>query len=421
MHAMSARLKLTSPLAVLSLLSAGYALSFFHRVCPSVLAVDLMKDFSLDAASFSLISSATMLGYALTQIPSGLLADIVGGRRTLALYQALAGIFCILFAFCDNLLPAVVCRFLLGLTLASNVPSYKILASLVPPGSYAKYCSVLTGCGALGTLLAASPLVAAGNLMGWRAALLAAGIFTLLLGGAICVLLNDADCDKGGNHRPSVHENIQALKEGLLVVAKLKNFWLIFIWFMFMVGNLFALLTTWWGAYLMQANCLSKEAAGLSISIMSLGPLLLIMVFPWLSDNVFHSRRVFLLAAALLESLVLACICLHRGEPFSFTTLTALGLFLSIATTCMGPLSFTMIKESVPPSALASACGFLNCSGPAVAAVVQSLFGAVLAWRVENGATELAAYGDAFLLMLGGSVLAFIATLFMKDTLEERS
>lgn len=416
---MFARLKLTSPLSILALLSAGYALSFFHRVCPSVLAVDLMKDFSLDAASFSLISSATMLGYALTQIPSGLLADVVGGRRTLALYQVLAGGFCILFALSHSLAPAVVSRFLLGLTLASNVPSYKILAALVPAGSYARYCSVLTGCGALGTLLAASPLVAASNLMGWRAALILAGLFTFLLGCAIFLLLGDTDC-AGRDCAPSARENIRALKEGLLVIVKMKNFWLIFIWFMFMVGNLFALLTTWWGAYLMRANGLSKEAAGLSISLMSLGPLLLIMVFPWLSDNVVHSRRVFLLAAALLESLVLGFICLHREGPLPFAALTGLGLLLSIATTCMGPLSFTMVKESVPSSALASACGFLNCSGPVVAAALQSLFGAVLVRRLANGATEPAAYSDAFLLMLAGSVLAFLATLFMKDTLGKR-
>lgn len=410
---MFARLKLSSPLAILILLTTGYILSFFHRVCPSVLAVDLMKDFSLDAASFSLISSATMLGYAITQIPSGLLADIMGGRRTLALYQVLAGIFSILFALCDGLVPAVICRFLLGLTLASNVPSYKILAELVPAKNYAKYCSALTGSGALGTLLAASPLVAVNGAVGWRAALIMAGIFTLLIGCAIFLLLED-----GGEHggpAPSVRDNIQALKQGLRITLGMKNFWFICIWFMFMVGNMFVLLTAWWGAYLMQGNSLSKEAAGFSISVMSLLPLLFLMPITWLSDNVFHSRRVFLRAAALLECLVLARICLRGETPFSFVELTVLGTLINSCTTCMGPLAFTLIKESVPSSALASASGFMNCSAPVFAAMMQGMFGAMLAWRMRNGAAELAAYGDAFLLLLAGSAVAFAASLLMKD------
>lgn len=413
---MPARLKLTSALTILALLTAGYILSFFHRVCPSVLAMDLMKDFSLDAASFSLISSATMLGYAITQIPSGLLADIMGGRRTLALYQTLAGVFCILFALCDGLVPAVTCRFLLGLTLASNVPSYKILAGIVPARDYAKYCSALTGSGALGTLLAASPLVAVSGAVGWRAALIAAGIFTLLIGCAIFLLLEDGGKNNGSGPVPSMRENLRALKEGLKITLKMKNFWFIFAWFMFMVGNMFVLFTSWWGPYLMDANGLSREAAGISISVSSLVPLFFLVLTTWLSDNVLHSRRVFLMSAALLESLALASICLSRGTAFSFAELTVLGTLINACTTSMGPLAFTMIKESVPSSALASASGFMNCSAPVLAALVQGLFGALLNWRAAGGALPLTSYADAFLLLLTGSMLAFIASLVMKDT-----
>lgn len=143
-----------SPLAVLAILCAGYAVSFFHRACPAVPSVVLMQDFSLDAASFSLISSSTMPGCALTRIPSGMLADIIGGRRTMALYQVFAGlsfmmakrrIICALyqvlagllnmaFTLCSGLASAVACRFLPGLTLTANIPARKILAARAFPG-----------------------------------------------------------------------------------------------------------------------------------------------------------------------------------------------------------------------------------------------------------------------------------------------
>ena len=405
-----------SPLAVLALLCAAYAVSFFHRVCPAVLSVDLMRDFSADAASFSLISSSTMLGYAITQIPSGLLADIIGGRRTLALYQVLAGLLCMAFTFCDGLASAVACRFLLGLTLAANIPAYKMLALRVPSEDYARCSVVLTCSGAVGTLMAASPLVALADLAGWRGALFMAGAFTVFLGLALLVLLRRPSGAESVRV-PSVRENVRELKEGARVVLRMKEFWLIFLWFMFVIGNMFALVTMWWGGYLMQANGLTREAAGLSISVMSLGPLPLALAVPWLSDRVFHSRRIFLLAAALLESAVFGFIWLNGENGFSFATLTVLGLMVTISTNALGTLCFTMVKESVPVSALASACGLLNASGPVMAAVIQSVFGAIVAWKTGEGASAGAAYSEAFAFLFAGGLIAAGAALFMKDTL----
>ncbi|WP_077073876.1 MFS transporter [Mailhella massiliensis] len=412
---MAAIMKLPLP-GILALLSTGYALSFFQRVYPSVLAPDLMKAFSLDAASFSLISSATMLGYAVTQIPSGLLADVLGGRRTLALYQIFAGVFCILFTFCDGLVSAVACRFILGLTLASNVPSYKVLAASVPANRYAMYCSILTGCGIIGTMMASSPLVMLTELVGWRAALLMVGIFTLILGSTLWLLLDDKDITSASG-TVSIQENIRTLKAGLRQVVRMKNFWLIFIWFMFIIGNMFVVVTTWWGSYLMQANELSRENTGLSILLMSCIPLPFMLLFPWLSDNVLHSRRVFLLVSALGQALLLGWICIHRETTFSFLELTVIGILFTLVTNCMGPISFTMMKESVPASALASACGFLNCSAPIAAAVLQGMFGSILTADLNAGLAPLPAYADAFMLLTAGSVVALVATLFMKDTL----
>ena len=289
---MSARLKIVNPVWILVLLCTAYSLSFFQRVYPSVLSLDLMEAFAVDTAGFGLISSATMLGYAVTQIPSGLLTDIMGGRRALALYQLFAGLCCMAFTLCESLMPAVACRFLLGLTLACNVPAYKLLAFCVPAECYARYCSILTGCGAVGTLLASSPLVAVTGLVGWRAALFMVGVFTVLLGGMMYVLLHDGEVS--AQVPASMGDNLRDLKRGIAEVVRMKNFWFIVLWFMFMIGNLFTLLTAWWGGYLMQANGLSKDMAGLSMSIMSLTPLPFLMVFPWLSDRVVHSRRVFL-------------------------------------------------------------------------------------------------------------------------------
>ena len=58
----------------------------------------------------------------------------------------------------------------------------------------------------------------------------------------------------------------------------------------------------------------------------------------------------------------------------------------TVYTNAFGTLCFTMMKESVPVSAL-SACGLLNARGPVMAAVVQSVFSAIAAWK--NGAAAV--------------------------------
>ncbi|MDO5536914.1 MAG: MFS transporter [Desulfovibrionaceae bacterium] len=413
---MSASLpRLTSPYAILALLCAAYAMSYFHRVCPAVLSVDLMNDFSLDGAAFSLISSATMLGYSLSQIPSGILSDIIGGRRTLGIFQALAGLACIGFTLCEDISGGLACRFLLGLVLAANIPAYKVLAVRVPPKDYARFTAILTCSGVLGTLLASSPLVAATSLAGWRGALMIAGCFTFVLGVSVYTLLREPE-SAGQEQGGTLKENIAGLKHGCGVVLRMRQYWLILAWFVVTVGCMFALVTMWWGGWLMQGVGLSREEAGLSMSIMALTPLPLALVVPWLSDSVFHSRRVFLLGAALLQTVCFGFIWLN-DEPVSFAVLTALGSAMPLSISALGVMVFPMIRETVPLSVLATATGVINATAPAAAAVIQVVFGAILSSETGAGASMFAAYSQAFGFMFAISLIPVLASIIMKDTL----
>jgi MFS family permease len=204
--------------------------------------------------------SATMLGYAITQIPAGILSDILGSRKTLAIYQAVAGISCIFFAYAPTWEYAVVSRFVLGLALAVNVPALKLLAFWIGPSSYSKASSGLLTFSTIGTLLASTPLVAASSKYGWKISLFGAGLFTIFLAITALLFLKDKP-------RTPVYVRVQAdaclsFKQGLMKIIKLRNFWMIFIWFTLMVGNLYVLVTMWWGAFLIQCAGFNKTDTG---------------------------------------------------------------------------------------------------------------------------------------------------------------
>ncbi len=70
---------------VLSILWLGWLFSFLDRMVISVALPFISKDFQLDAASQGIILSTFFAGYALFQIPGGMLADKFGPRRVLAI------------------------------------------------------------------------------------------------------------------------------------------------------------------------------------------------------------------------------------------------------------------------------------------------------------------------------------------------
>jgi len=73
----------SKPWALVALLSATATASYLCRVNVSVAAVLLMRDFQMSQAAIGRLFSAFVLGYAIAQVPAGILADRFGTARVL--------------------------------------------------------------------------------------------------------------------------------------------------------------------------------------------------------------------------------------------------------------------------------------------------------------------------------------------------
>jgi len=69
---------------IIGLLFCGTVINYIDRVNISVAAPVIMREAGWDKGQFGLVFSAFLIGYALLQIPGGVLADRWGGRRVLA-------------------------------------------------------------------------------------------------------------------------------------------------------------------------------------------------------------------------------------------------------------------------------------------------------------------------------------------------
>src|SRR5210317_2413732 len=83
-------------------LAFSYILVYFHRLCPAVVAVDMMRDLQAGGTLLGLLGSAYFYPYALMQLPAGLLADSWGARRTIALFSLIAATGSLLLGLSPN-------------------------------------------------------------------------------------------------------------------------------------------------------------------------------------------------------------------------------------------------------------------------------------------------------------------------------
>ena len=74
------------------IISAHYLIGNFHRVCPAVVAPELISAFGISGASLGILASSYFFAYGAMQIPVGILADAWGVRRTVILFGGLTAL-----------------------------------------------------------------------------------------------------------------------------------------------------------------------------------------------------------------------------------------------------------------------------------------------------------------------------------------
>ncbi|SHH89689.1 Major Facilitator Superfamily protein, partial [Caloranaerobacter azorensis DSM 13643] len=73
------------------ILALAYVIVFFHRVAAGVVRQDLIKAFNITDVEFGNLGSMYFYAYMIMQIPSGILADTLGARKTVSIGTLLAG------------------------------------------------------------------------------------------------------------------------------------------------------------------------------------------------------------------------------------------------------------------------------------------------------------------------------------------
>jgi sugar phosphate permease len=411
--------------AVLLVPPTIYLLSNFHRVAPAVVAADLMKAFSITAASLGTLAAIYPYVFAVMALVAGSLVETLGPRLTLTSGAAAMAAGTVLFGLAPVFGVAVVGRLLIGLGASVILIAWLSLAAAwYEPQRFATISGWTQTVGNLGALTASSPLALAVEAIGWRSTFVVVGAVTFLPALAALLLVRDRPEQAPGRPDPGPRRVAPALADVLWSIPAIfanSRSWPPVIAAAFVYATLISLLGLWGVPYLMQIYGLGRVAAANTLAWLAIGIVVGSPLIGWLSD-----RRLGLRKLPLAVSTGLYAVCwlalVATGDARWPVTLLA-PLFLVMGLTASGLiLVWACVREVNDPARVGIVIGFCNTPIFLTFAILQWLTGAILdaKWAgLALGGVRIypeAGYRTAFGVCLGLAAVALLSTLFVTET-----
>jgi len=420
--------------AVFGVLAIAYFFVYFHRVSTAVVSADLEATFGVDAAAIALLSSAYFYAYTIMQLPSGLLTDSLGPRKTVSIFTLVAAAGAILTGIATSFELVVAGRLLIGVGVAMvYIPAMKILSTWYRKNEFASLTGILIAVGNVGGLSAAGPLALISEALGWQEVFVMLGAITILLAAVVWTITRDRPSDMG---LPSIQE-IEAMERGgsepvsesgtteeeakekemtveetmekipmaealKMTFGSGRKFWPLAVWFFFMYGSVMVYQGLWAGPFFSDVLGWDKPTYGLVLTFIGMGMILGCPIAGYLSDRVLKSRRKVLIMGTVAYTITWAVIWVTAGEITGTEAYMAINFFFGFFGGFL-VVSFAQIKELFPISIAGTSTAALNIFPFAGGAILQHLSGLMLTDR------SLESYREIWLFMLLCMIVATAA------------
>jgi sugar phosphate permease len=357
------------------------------------------------------------------QLPSGLLTDSWGPRKTVSIFTMVAAAGAILTGIASSFLLVIAGRLLIGVGVAMvYIPIMKILATWYRKNEFASLSGILLAVGNIGALSAAGPLALMSGALGWQQVFLALGVITVVLAVAAWMITRDRPVDMGlpsiqeiesdetGEPIPPAKEvekipMTQALK---MTFGSGMKFWPLAVWFFFMYGSIMVYQGLWAGPYYADVLGWDKATYGMVLTFIGIGMIIGCPLAGILSDKVLKSRRKVLIIGTVAYTIIWAAIWMSTGRLDSVIGQSALNFMFGFFGGFF-VVSYAQIKELFPISIVGTTTAALNIFPFAGGAILQQVTGLMLVERTAAG------YETIWLFMLVCMIIATVAGFLSKE------
>jgi predicted MFS family arabinose efflux permease len=396
--------------AAFALAAAFFCYGFVHRVAPSVMVAELMRDLGVGAAVLGNLAALYFWAYAGLQIPVGVLLDRLGPRRLISGALAIIGFGSVVFAYGGSLLGLSVGRLLIGVGAAfSWVGCLTVATQMFEPRRFPLLTGIAQTVGVAGAVLGQVPLALAIGAIGWQQTNTALGLVGLALAAGFWLLVRD---------RARPPEASHGLLAGLKLVARNPQTWTCALFSMSLTAPIQAFAGLWGVPYLQVAYGIDKAAASQVTTFMFYGwmggAISVGFVINWIGR-----RRPVAATGSFFATATLAAVLFwpHQLPLGAVEALLALhGLSAGVMLT-----GFIVAREQNPASASGAAYGLVNTCVVGIGGVTQLAIGTLLDLRWQGTMSagirtyDTAAYLFAFTTLTILGVAGFLAATRLKE------
>lgn len=363
---------------VLAVLFICWTFSYLDRMVMTVAIPYIADDFNMSPLEVGVVISAFFVGYALLQIPGGMLADRFGSRKVMIAGVSWWTIFAVLTGYMRSLNPMIAMRVLFGIGEGVYpAASWKTIATWFPIKERSTANGFMMSSNFLGPALAPLFVVGIMNTLGWRAVF----YFLAIPGIIMVVLLWKYVTDTPDTHPRISKEELAEIKAGQQVDESIKGIsfkellrrpiaWQLFtLWFFFDFS--FWGFLSWTPSYLVKERGFAMLEMGITSSLPFFAGTLGLILGGWLSDKAFANRRA-LFACCLCLLSAIGIYASYRASADSVVIVLVLtGLIMGGAFGAIWGIPMTLLPKEI----MGTASGFMNMAGLSAGALAPIVMG----------------------------------------------
>jgi nitrate/nitrite transporter NarK len=365
-------------LATLSVMNASY----------SYILDSIKAELTLSYTEAGALMSAYFFGYALGQIPWGLLADRYGSGRVMTLSVVGVSFSNLLFGLAGGFSEAAAVRFLGGLLGAGVfVPGVRLVASWFDERERGTALGLLNVGGSLGLIVATWETPFIDLFIGWRLSMMVIGASGLIAAAVMGATLRDGE------------RAAPAFRGDFLAPLRIPSFWaLSFVQFI-RLGSYYTFIA-WLPLMLKEEYGLSLIMAGAAISLFNLAGMVSNPVGGVLSDRI-GEKKVLIVSFGLLAANIWGLLTLGpAGAPIYFVSFM-LGWLINFV---RSP-AFTIIPKLFGVQSAGATSGINNTFASIGALTLPLLLGYVRDVTTSYDAGWMTLSG---LILVGAALLAMV-------------
>lgn len=391
--------------------------AFLNRVSLAAVKSSLEQTFGINAFQYSNLSSAFFYTYAIMQIPSGILADTFGARKTCFIGGIVMAAGTVFFSLSASYSMLFVSRLLIGL--GSSViflAILKIQATWFEERHFSKLTGLTNIFGYSGGALAQGPLAIVIGIFTWRATFLGLGILTAVLSIALFIVVRNKPEDKGYAPIVIIKQAAAAEKTGifktLAEIIKCRYMWPLMVINFFIIGINFSM-TAWALPYFKDVYNLSVTHAGMITFFYPITAAVFGIVLGSISDKI-GLRKIFTVSMLCVMCVLFAIIAFgNGGKPSITTSITVILLVGGFQTFTL--LHFGIAKDLNNPKYSGMSTSIANVSMHIGSAVVPLFAGAIISKYMSVLGAQ-GAYQKVFILFLVIAIICVVLSAFIIET-----